>query len=843
MRKSIFGMALLVAFAASAASVTAPEAGKAYNIRNGGGLYMTSENSSLYLHELDGTNADQRFEFIAVEGVEGAYNIKMNNGEFIGSDGKWSVFYKTDPADNMAQFKIVVSAADPELVNLVCVGSGKNLGCDSTTDGSNTYTDKGDDKESYRWSIELAKGPVSVTEPAADKYYRIRHVSGFYLTDTRFGSTIAEKVDDNSQIYQFVASGEEGAYNIKRVRSGMFVGSNGKWSSCPISRDVPMSRHAIVLAEDESNVSLKNLGMAAANEAKACMGVDDVKDGAAVYTDKAGTDVAKQLWFIEPAKKYDEPIPAGLANLVANGDFEDPGFVQEKNAESGQMGLSELPGWTVPQNDTWNGLPSIGEADGNHYLVLAGYPGNGWASVVMNQALTNLVPGHDYVFTFDVKHPTDDGCSWGYRLAGGKGIVAEKSENSVFDEWKTINVRFNAASEKLTVMLYLDNKNTWWRDKFLYIDNVALYDLTPVDFYAEHQLPADDPRANAYEGYKLVFAQEFSGSGTPDHEIWNFEEGFKRNNEDQYYNSDKNTYIQDGVLVIEGKYVLDEKIPNPKYSKYNTGWPSRIGKYLTWTSGSMQTKGAWDGGYTWNYGIYEVRARVPQYVGSWPAIWSTGMQYEWPYGGEIDIMEYYGNRIHANVCWGDGKRWAGHWNSATVHDDILGEGWGDEYHIWRMVWDYDHMELWCDDMLVNNINLDTTNNDIPEGDLAGIDHGNGCNPFRDVRHMLWLNLALGGNNGGSLDKTPHQLYYLIDYARVYQKVGTDGKAKYSVEETVSDPTFVITGVEDIAVENEDEVTGVYNLQGIRVADKVDTVRGSNQVYIVVRGEVASKVVL
>lgn len=307
-----------------------------------------------------------------------------------------------------------------------------------------------------------------------------------------------------------------------------------------------------------------------------------------------------------------------------------------------------------------------------------------------------------------------------------------------------------------------------------------------ADKYADHPLAPGDPRADAYPGYRLVFAQEFSTDGTPDHDVWNFEEGYKRNREDQYYNGDKNTYISGGVLVIEGRDVSADKIPNPRYAPGDNNWPSSIGQYMTWTSGSMQTRGSADDGYTWLYGIYEVRAKVPQYVGSWPAIWSTGMEHEWPYGGEIDLMEYYGNRIHGNVCWGDGNRWSGHWNSATVHDDQLGAGWGDQYHIWRMIWDYDHIEMWCDDILVNNIDLDTTRNDVPNDSY---DHGNGCNPFRDVRQMLWLNLALGGQNGGSLANTPRPLRYLVDYARIYQKIGTDGKATYLVDDKISEPTF------------------------------------------------------
>ena len=370
---------------------------------------------------------------------------------------------------------------------------------------------------------------------------------------------------------------------------------------------------------------------------------------------------------------------------------------------------------------------------------------------------------------------------------------------------------------------------------------------TPADVYPDRQLADDDPRAHAYEGYKLVFAQEFSGEGKPDPEIWNFEKGFKRNNEDQYYNDDKNCVIRDGVLVISAENVADQKIKNPSYDKYNKAWPSNIGRYLTWTSGSMQTKGPWDGGYSWLFGIYEIRAKLEQVVGSWPAIWSTGKAHEWPYGGEIDILEYYGRKIHANVCWGDGKRWSAKWNSATIGDNNLPADFSDTYHIWRMVWDYDHMELWCDDMLVNNIDLDTTQNaKYTDGD---IDDGDGCNPFRDVRQMLWLNMAMGGDNGGSLANTPSPCRFLVDYCRVYQKIGTDGNATYSVDDVISEPSFPYKngegealGIEDVDADGPDRVKGVYNLQGIFVAKNLDSIQPSGQVLIEVSDHGSRKVV-
>lgn len=525
------------------------------------------------------------------------------------------------------------------------------------------------------FSIDLPA--ATITQPEADKYYRVRHASGLYLTDGGFNSLICDRVENNTQIVQFLpVEGEEGLYNIKRVSSGMLCGTDNRWTSTAISRNIPQSQYRIALSDKADHIVLQSESMTAG---KNCMGTDNNVTGSEVYTDKNGKDSQKHLWIIEEADVYPD--------------------------ES-----KELP-----------------------------------------------------------------------------------------------------------------------------------------DCYPDHQLSADDPRADAYEGYKLVFAQEFS-DGNPSSEVWNFEEGFCRNKEDQWYNGDKNIYVQDGVLVIEGRNVESEKILNPKYDIYNNSWPSSIGKYLTWTSGSMMTRGEWNGGYNWQYGIYEVRAKVPQYVGAWPAIWSTGAQYEWPYGGEIDIMEYYGNCIHGNVCWGNGGRWSGNWNSAVVHDKDLGEGWGDEYHIWRMIWDYAHMELWCDDILVNNIDLDTTYNAVPG---ENFDHGNGCNPFRGVRQKLWLNLALGGQNGGSLAYTPRPVRYLVDYARVYQKIGTDGKAKYLVDDKISEPSFSIKDGEENPsagvkmTDNSSSISSmvqVYNLQGMRIGSSLDDLQDSDQMYILVENGKSKKVI-
>lgn len=55
----------------------------------------------------------------------------------------------------------------------------------------------------------------------------------------------------------------------------------------------------------------------------------------------------------------------------------------------------------------------------------------------------------------------------------------------------------------------------------------------------------------SYDGYALVWHDEFDNDGLPSKE-WSYEQGFVRNNELQWY-QDKNATVADGCLVIEGR--------------------------------------------------------------------------------------------------------------------------------------------------------------------------------------------------------------------------------------------------------------------------------------------------
>lgn len=275
-------------------------------------------------------------------------------------------------------------------------------------------------------------------------------------------------------------------------------------------------------------------------------------------------------------------------------------------------------------------------------------------------------------------------------------------------------------------------------------------------------------------GMKLMWNDEFNYAGVPDPDVWRFEEGFQRNQELQWY-SDQNGTCDGEVLVITGKR---ERVKNPNYQAGSSEWKLNR-EYADYTSSSIITKN-----YRFRKGTMIVRAKIPTASGAWPAIWTTGGSsdgwcWEWPLGGEIDILEYYYvngvQSVHANACWASDTRWSGKWDSYNrpVSNFIaLDANWANKYHIWRMDWEDDYIKLYLDDELMNEIDLSQTNNGT--GGLSEWWRGSWRNPFTDEGNddegfgqQIFLNLALGGN-GGSPAIAEFPLKYYIDYVRVYQ---------------------------------------------------------------------------
>jgi len=255
------------------------------------------------------------------------------------------------------------------------------------------------------------------------------------------------------------------------------------------------------------------------------------------------------------------------------------------------------------------------------------------------------------------------------------------------------------------------------------------------------------PAANAAD-IKPLWQDEFDTDGPPDPAKWDYERGFVRNEELQWYQPE-NAVCKGGFLVIEARR---EKKPNPGHKPGGSGWKNR--PEIEVTSACLVTKGKRE----FQYGRFEMRARIDTRLGSWPAFWTLGVKNEWPSNGEIDIMEYYRSMLLANVAWGTGKQWQAKWDDTrTPLDKLGGPDWSKQFHVWRMDWDEEAIRLSVDDKLLNEtLQKDAVNPD-------------GFAPFKQP-HYLLLNQAIGGQSGGDPSKLEYPVRFEIDWVRVYPPV-------------------------------------------------------------------------
>lgn len=246
--------------------------------------------------------------------------------------------------------------------------------------------------------------------------------------------------------------------------------------------------------------------------------------------------------------------------------------------------------------------------------------------------------------------------------------------------------------------------------------------------------------------WKLIWADEFDHDGAPDPTKWDYEVGFIRNRESQYYTKARteNARVEQGVLVIEAR---KENYRNPQVDHKSRDWRHR--EFADYTSSSLTTLGK----ASWTYCRIEVRAKLPGGPGTWPAIWTLGVdraRHPWPLCGELDIMESVGKapkRASSNVHFPNKtKEYTG---AVTLQDSYSAA-----FHVFAMERYPDRIDFFVDGKKYNTFTVDDA----------------GCgeeNPFRKP-HYLLINLAMGGIAGGKIDDASLPQKYLIDYVRVYQ---------------------------------------------------------------------------
>ncbi len=236
---------------------------------------------------------------------------------------------------------------------------------------------------------------------------------------------------------------------------------------------------------------------------------------------------------------------------------------------------------------------------------------------------------------------------------------------------------------------------------------------------------------------KLVWSDEFDKGTRPDTTKWAYNIGTGQggwgNNEMEYYTSDStNARIENGNLVIEARK------------------ESKGGK--NYTSARMLTQGK----NTWTYGRFEIRAKLPKGLGTWPAIWMLGDNIDkvgWPTCGEIDIMEEVG-KVPNEINWSAHSKML-NWPLGTQKTyKTTVAGVTDDFHVYKLNWTKDFMQFYVDDTLYYTV----------PNDGRGTDYY----PFVAPQFLI-LNFAVGGNMAGFVvDDSIFPARMEVDYVRVYQ---------------------------------------------------------------------------
>jgi len=162
-------------------------------------------------------------------------------------------------------------------------------------------------------------------------------------------------------------------------------------------------------------------------------------------------------------------------------------------------------------------------------------------------------------------------------------------------------------------------------------------------------------------------------------------------------------------------------------------------------------------GFDQKYGRFEARIQLPEGQGLWPAFWMLGANVDevpWPGCGEIDVMEYQGQRPKRVFGTLHGPGYSG---GESISGDFELDGdetFADDFHVFAVDWDPGRIVFSVDGEVYHSVNSSS----VP-GDWV-FDH----------EFFVILNLAVGGTLGGPVGPdTVFPAKILIDYVRIFER--------------------------------------------------------------------------
>ena len=289
-------------------------------------------------------------------------------------------------------------------------------------------------------------------------------------------------------------------------------------------------------------------------------------------------------------------------------------------------------------------------------------------------------------------------------------------------------------------------------------------------------------QAQSDEGWALVWADEFDGSEI-DRAKWGYDEDCWGGGNDErqcYTKSGRNAGIEDGKLVITARH---ERTTGPALPLAQRWQAAQRDAQATrdFSSARLTTRGK----ASWRYGKIEVRAKLPQGQGTWPAIWMLPEKTSygpWAASGEIDILEAVNLGVLCAKCPGGREstilgtlHFGGKWpKNKFASTEIAYPGVLDGFHTYTTEW-YPDRIIWRVDGKVFATRTASEWSTTGSGAVGA--------PFDRPFHLI-LNLAIGGKlpegrglGGVRLDGYPKRME--IDWVRVWQKPASAATATVS----------------------------------------------------------------
>ena len=269
-----------------------------------------------------------------------------------------------------------------------------------------------------------------------------------------------------------------------------------------------------------------------------------------------------------------------------------------------------------------------------------------------------------------------------------------------------------------------------------------LYGLTPdSNISKRNTVSIPDSQFNT-----LVWSDEFEGRGALDPDKWFHQTQLPPGGSwfggiiQHYTDREENSYQKDGFLnLVAKKEVFDDQ-----------------GETKNYTSARLNSK------FALTYGRIEVKAKLPEGTGTWPAIWmlnkninEDGAYWDnkgfgtvnWPVCGEIDIIEHWGkNQDYVSSAVHNGSSY-GYYVKNVGGRKIAGVS--NDFHIYSLEWTEEKMVFSVDGVEHYQYFPKIKNTDTW--------------PY-DADYYLILNIAIEPDIDPDFVESP----MVIDYVRIYQ---------------------------------------------------------------------------